>query len=75
MLRPKATAIKMTEGPFMFKSFLGSWKFKFIDENTTKVTFLYSFKLGLPFSVLSSLITKNLESNDQQRLFDLKSKQ
>src|ERR1700752_5038030 len=26
--RPKVTAIKMTKGPFMFKSFLGSWTFK-----------------------------------------------
>ena len=27
-LRPKVTAIKMTKGPYLFKSFLASWKFK-----------------------------------------------
>src|SRR6056297_2255568 len=50
--RPKATAIKMTKGPFMFESFLGSWTFKEIQSNLTEVTFLYSFKLRFPFSIV-----------------------
>src|SRR5689334_21189249 len=33
--RPKATAIKMTKGPFLFKTFLGSWTFKEVDASTT----------------------------------------
>ena len=70
--RPKATAIKMTEGPFMFKTFFGSWTFKEIEPRLTEVTFLYSFKLRFPFSTLNKLIEKNLKSNVKQRLSDLK---
>ncbi len=70
--RPKATAIKMTDGPFMFKSFLGSWTFKEIQTNLTEVTFLYSFKLRFPFSIIKKIVKRNLESNVKQRLIELK---
>lgn len=70
--RPKATAIKMTKGPFMFESFLGSWTFKEIQSNLTEVTFLYSFKLRFPFSIVKKMVKRNLESNVKQRLVDLK---
>lgn len=72
--RPKTTAIKMTEGPFMFSSFLGSWTFKKLKNNLTEVTFLYSFQLRFPFSLFKNLVKKNLESNVKQRLIDLKMK-
>lgn len=70
--RPKATAIKMTKGPFMFKSFLGSWTFKEIQPDLTEVIFLYSFQLRFPFSLATGLIRRNLQNNVQQRLEDLK---
>ena len=70
--RPERTAINMTKGPFLFKSFLGSWTFKLVKPNTTSVIFLYSFKLRFPFSLFKSRIKENLESNVQQRLVDLK---
>jgi len=70
--RPKATAVKMTEGPFMFQSFLGSWTFKSLDKNLTEVIFLYSFQLRFPFSLLTGPIKRNLQSNVKQRLNDLK---
>lgn len=69
---PKATAIKMTSGPFIFKSFLGSWNFKQLDENSTEVIFLYSFELRFPFSLFSFFAKGNLKSNVRQRLTDLK---
>lgn len=72
--RPKATAIKMTEGPFMFKSFLGSWTFKEIKTNSTEVTFLYSFQLRFPFSLFDKMVKRNLVFNVKQRLIDLKIK-
>jgi ribosome-associated toxin RatA of RatAB toxin-antitoxin module len=72
--RPKATAIKMTKGPFMFESFLGSWTFKEIQSNLTEVTFLYSFRLRFPFSIVKKIVKRNLESNVRQRLIDLKMK-
>ncbi len=70
--RPKATAIKMTRGPYIFKRFLGSWTFKDIGDSQTEVIFLYSFKLRFPFSLMTSIIKGNLQSNVQKRLLDLK---
>ncbi|MBS1635158.1 MAG: SRPBCC family protein [Bacteroidetes bacterium] len=70
--RPKVTAIKMTKGPFMFKSFSGSWTFKKISTKKTEVVFLYSFTLRFPFSLLRTAIKNNLQANVKQRLIDLK---
>lgn len=70
--RPKATAIKMTKDPFMFKTFLGSWTFKEIDSLQTEVIFLYSFKLYFPFNLATGFIKSNLQFNVRKRLIDLK---
>jgi len=70
--RPKVTAIKMTNGPFMFKSFLGSWTFKEISNDKTEVIFIYSFTLNFPFNLLTNFIKNNLRTNVKQRLIDLK---
>lgn len=70
--RPKATAIKMTKGPFMFKSFRGSWTFRVLQPGVTEVIFLYSLALRFPFNLFSKFIERNLKSNVQQRLIDLK---
>ena len=70
--RPKVTAIKMTNGPFMFKSFLGSWTFKEISNDKTEVIFIYSFTLKFPFNLLTNFIKNNLRTNVKQRLIDLK---
>lgn len=70
--RPKTTAIKMTQGPFMFKAFLGSWVFKPMENGQTEVTFLYSYRLRFPFSLASPFIKSNLRKNVRQRLLDLK---
>lgn len=70
--RPRVTAIKMTKGPYIFKSFLGSWTFKELAESKTEVIFLYSFSLRFPFNILTIFIKKNLQTNVKQRLVDLK---
>jgi ribosome-associated toxin RatA of RatAB toxin-antitoxin module len=70
--RPRVTAIKMTKGPYMFKSFLGSWTFKELTNDKTEVIFLYSFSLRFPFYLLSKFIKNNLQTNVKQRLIDLK---
>ena len=72
--RPKVTAIKMTEGPIIFKAFLGSWIFKEKSTNLTEVTFLYSYQLRFPFSLFNQMVKRNLVSNVKQRLVDLKIK-
>ena len=70
--RPRVTAVKMTKGPFMFSSFLGSWTFKEISEGVTEVIFLYSFSLRFPFSIFTLFIKNNLQKNVKQRLINLK---
>lgn len=70
--RPKVTAIKMTKGPYLFKSFLGSWTFKKLSTHKTEVTFLYSFDLRFPFNLATYFIKRNLQNNVRQRLLDLK---
>ena len=70
--RPDVTAIKMTKGPFMFRSFAGSWQFRKIEEHKTEVIFSYSFSLRFPFNLLRSRIKQNLSNNVKQRLIDLK---
>lgn len=70
--RPKVTAIKMTKGPYLFQSFLGSWTYKRIDEQETEVIFLYACTLRLPFNLIGILVKNNLQRNVRQRLRDLK---
>jgi hypothetical protein len=70
--RPNVTAIKMTKGPYMFNSFLGSWSFKTLTENKTEVIFLYSFSLSFPFNLFENFIKNNLQKNVKKRLIDLK---
>lgn len=70
--RPRVTAIKMTKGPFIFKSFLGSWTYRKIQPDLTEVIFLYSFQLRFPFNLATRLIKRNLQNNIRQRLADLK---
>ena len=70
--RPKVTAIKMTKGPYMFQSFLGSWNFNMVKPNITEVIFLYSFTLRFPFNFLGNFIKNRLQKNVRQRLMDLK---
>ena len=70
--RPKVTAIKMTKGPFMFKSFAGSWKFEKVGEDFTKVNFTYNYQLRFPFNLLKFIINRVLTANVKQRLIDLK---
>ena len=70
--RPAVTAIKMTKGPFFFKSFVGSWRFKYLSERETEVSFLYSFQLKFLFRFLKNFVKRNLQKNVRQRLIDLK---
>lgn len=70
--RPKVTAVKMTKGPFMFKSFVGSWTFKEVSETETEVIFVYNFQLRFPFNLAIPFIKINLQNNVKQRLVYLK---
>jgi ribosome-associated toxin RatA of RatAB toxin-antitoxin module len=69
---PKVTAIKMIRGPYLFKSFQGSWTFKQIDPSGTEVVFTYSFQLKFPFNLIGNFIKANLQKNVRKRLEHLK---
>ena len=71
--KPGAIAVRMTKGPYVFKSFLGSWTFKEIQPGLTEVIFLYSFQLRFPFNLVARIIKRNLRANVRQRVQDLKS--
>jgi ribosome-associated toxin RatA of RatAB toxin-antitoxin module len=70
--RPRTTAVKMTKGPYMFRTFAGSWTFSTVEEDKSKVTFFYTYRLRFPFTLLGVLIKSNLRNNVRQRLRDLK---
>jgi ribosome-associated toxin RatA of RatAB toxin-antitoxin module len=70
--RPKVTAVKMIKGPWLFKSFQASWRFKELSTGQTAVIFQYSFSLHFPFNLSQAFIKKNLKKNVRQRLSDLK---
>lgn len=69
--KPKVTAVKMTKGPYMFKSFAGSWQFE-KEKSQTLVTFTYTYRLRFPYVLLKPFIKSNLNKNVKQRLVDLK---
>jgi ribosome-associated toxin RatA of RatAB toxin-antitoxin module len=69
--RPKVTAVKMTKGPWLFKSFSGSWQFITLSDYWTDVIFTYSFTLRFPFSIFGRLIQLGFKRNVRQRLLDL----
>lgn len=69
---PKVTAVKMTRGPYLFKSFQGSWTFKAICPKSTEVVFLYSFQLRFPFNLIGNIIKAGLKKNVKKRLEHLK---
>lgn len=43
--RPERVAIKMTEGPWMFESFAGSWVYRAVSAERTELTFRYGMEL------------------------------
>ncbi|MCB0700113.1 MAG: SRPBCC family protein [Chitinophagales bacterium] len=70
--RPKVAAVTMTKGPYMFKSFSASWRFKEMGDTQTEVIFVYSFQLRFPFNLFTSLVKSRLRHDVQQRLKGLK---
>ena len=70
--RPKVTAVKMTDGPYMFKSFLGTWTFKEKGDGETDVIFLYAYEFRFPFGLISAIIKSKLRREVKKRLLDLK---
>jgi ribosome-associated toxin RatA of RatAB toxin-antitoxin module len=69
---PAVAAIKLTKPNKIFTAFAGSWRFEEINADTTKATFIYSFSLKSPFSLIPLLVKYILMINVKGRLRDLK---
>lgn len=67
---PKVAAIKMVSGPWYIKKFAGSWSFKSLESNKTKVVFKYHI-VGYPF-FLGVAVRQVFKCNTKKRLKALK---
>jgi ribosome-associated toxin RatA of RatAB toxin-antitoxin module len=73
--RPNSVAMQMTKGPFIFKKFSGSWRFKTLENGQTQVTFRYNYegifgKLN-PF-IFDKMMNRIFQKDIEARLKGLK---
>ncbi|WEK56052.1 MAG: SRPBCC family protein [Candidatus Cohnella colombiensis] len=69
---PQVAAMKMTKGPFILKSFAGSWRFIKIDDFSTRVIFRYHFSSR--FKTLEPILKIIFNNQMKKRLKELKMK-
>ena len=73
---PERVAVKMTDGPWMFGSFAGSWVYEAMAEDRTRMTFRYS--MTLRWRVLGGvgdrLLAKIFSADMERRLASAKSR-
>jgi ribosome-associated toxin RatA of RatAB toxin-antitoxin module len=67
---PETVAMKMTQGPWIFKKFSGSWRFQKINETTTKVIFRYNFICV--FTLIDKMMEYIFKRDIDKRLTGLK---
>jgi ribosome-associated toxin RatA of RatAB toxin-antitoxin module len=72
--RPEVIAIKMTKGPWVFRSFAGSWRFDQFGLDSTRVTFRYNFSTrpGWLQSIVGPVLRAVLSRENRRRLECLK---
>ena len=71
---PERVAMTMTEGPFIFTHFAGTWRFEQRDEAETLVTFRYGFQCRrLLAPLLTPLVRRVFQKDVHDRLVALKS--
>ncbi len=70
--RPKVSAVKITGGSYLFRSLIGSWNYRDINEHQTELTFLYAFELRFLFSLYNYPIRRYLQYQARQSLHTLK---
>jgi ribosome-associated toxin RatA of RatAB toxin-antitoxin module len=71
---PRATAVKMTRGPWFLASFAGSWRFEEIEPGRTRVGFRYSLE-AWPRALswlLNPILTRSFARETRARLRALK---
>lgn len=69
--RPDLVAMRMVDGPRLFKRFAGSWRFH-SEDGGTRVVFRYGFKARWLRSLIEPIVALILARNVRQRLLGLK---
>jgi len=71
---PERTAIKMTRGPAILKTFAGSWVFEVVSDSRTRVVFRYHLSASPRWlkSVLEPILQFVFSRDMQKRLVALK---
>ncbi|MBP6824005.1 MAG: SRPBCC family protein [Acidobacteria bacterium] len=71
---PERTAVKMTRGPSILKSFAGSWVFEVINEGKTRVVFRYHLSASPSWlkPILEPILQFVFSRDMQKRLVALK---
>jgi hypothetical protein len=68
---PRTAAVKMTKGPFYFKNFAASWRFREAGEVKCEIIFTYSFELIKLFRPVTPLVKAILRREMRKRLVAL----
>lgn len=73
--RPNSVAMQMIKGPFFFRKFSGSWRFKTLENDHTLVTFRYNFE-GIfgalnPY-IFDKIMNRIFQKDIEARLLGLK---
>jgi ribosome-associated toxin RatA of RatAB toxin-antitoxin module len=71
---PRATAVKMTSGPRILRSFAGSWRFEEVAPGRTRVGFRYSLDVrpGALAPLLGPVVGRMFARDTRRRLHALK---
>jgi len=71
---PRATAVKMTDGPWFLASFAGSWRFEEVAPGRTRVGFRYSLQAwpGWLSWLLDPILSRAFAWDTRHRLHALK---
>jgi ribosome-associated toxin RatA of RatAB toxin-antitoxin module len=71
---PRATAVKMTRGPWFLSSFAGSWRFEEIEPGRTRVGFRYSLEAWprVLSWLLNPILARSFARDTRDRLRALK---
>jgi ribosome-associated toxin RatA of RatAB toxin-antitoxin module len=71
---PRATAVKMTSGPWFLKDFAGSWRFEEVAPGRTRVSFHYSLRAWPVWLswLFGPILTRAFAHDTRRRLRSLK---
>jgi hypothetical protein len=65
---PKTAAVRMTRGPFYFRNFAASWRFRDVGDSKSEIIFTYSFELQPVLKPATFLVTAILRREMRKRL-------